>query len=89
LYCVFVLFFFVLFDLCCQFLWIAHSWLPLRYSLTFICKNINNTNKITSHLKSLNITKDHHIGLWKSRSWFGTGTKYGGVQLINGIQTFL
>ena len=34
--CVFVLFFFVLCTLCCQFLWIAHVWLPLRYSLTFI-----------------------------------------------------
>ena len=22
---------------CCQFLWIVHSWLPLRCSLTFIC----------------------------------------------------
>ena len=22
---------------CCQFLWIVHVWLPLRYSLTFIC----------------------------------------------------
>ena len=22
---------------CCQFLWIVNSWLPLRYSLTFIC----------------------------------------------------
>ena len=22
---------------CCQFLWIVHSWLPLRFSLTFIC----------------------------------------------------
>jgi hypothetical protein len=34
--CVFVLFFFVLCDLCCQFLWIFHIELPLRYSLTFI-----------------------------------------------------
>ena len=24
-------------TLCCQFLWIVHFWLPLRYSLTFIC----------------------------------------------------
>ena len=22
---------------CCHFLWIVHSWLPLRFSLTFIC----------------------------------------------------
>ena len=35
-YCVFLLFFFVLCILCCQFLWMIHFWLPLRYSLTFI-----------------------------------------------------
>jgi len=34
--CVFVLFVFVLCILCCQFLWIVHCRLPLRYSLTFI-----------------------------------------------------
>jgi hypothetical protein len=34
--CVFVLFVFVLCTLCCQFLWIVHSWLSLRFSLTFI-----------------------------------------------------
>ena len=34
--CVFALFIFVLCALCCQFLWIVHFWLPLRYSLTFI-----------------------------------------------------
>ena len=34
--CVFVLVFFVLCTLCCQFLWIVHFWLPLRYSLAFI-----------------------------------------------------
>jgi hypothetical protein len=27
----------VLCTLCCQFLWIVQFWLPLRYSLTFIC----------------------------------------------------
>ena len=32
----FVSFFFVLCTLCCQFLWIVHIWLPLRYSLAFI-----------------------------------------------------
>jgi hypothetical protein len=36
-YCVvFLLLFFVFCNLCCQFLWIVHFWLPLRYSLTFI-----------------------------------------------------
>ena len=34
--CVFVLFFFVWCTQCCQFLWIVHSWLALRYSLMFI-----------------------------------------------------
>jgi hypothetical protein len=34
LFCVFV--FFVLSTLCCQFLWIVHFGLPLRYSLTFV-----------------------------------------------------
>jgi len=33
---VFVLFFFILCALCCQFLWIVHLWLPLRCSLTLI-----------------------------------------------------
>ena len=36
LWCVFVLLFFVFCTLCCQFLWIVHFWLLLRYSLTFI-----------------------------------------------------
>ena len=34
--CVFILYFFVLCTLCCQFLWIVYFVLPLRYSLTFI-----------------------------------------------------
>ena len=34
--CVFVLLFFFLCILCCQFLWIVHFSLPIRYSLTFI-----------------------------------------------------
>jgi len=45
--CVFILFFFVLCTLCCQFLWIFHFWLPLRYSLKFIficaCLNLHVT----------------------------------------------
>jgi len=39
--CVFALFVFVLCTLCCQFLWTIHFWLPLRYSLTFICILLN------------------------------------------------
>ena len=35
--CVFVLFVFVLCAQCCQFLWIVHSWLLLRFPQTFIC----------------------------------------------------
>jgi hypothetical protein len=38
--CVFVMFFLVLCTLCCQFLWIVHFWLPLRYSLMFISNTI-------------------------------------------------
>jgi hypothetical protein len=34
--CIFVLFVLILCTLCCQFLWIVHFWLPLRYSLAFI-----------------------------------------------------
>ena len=34
--CVFALFFFVLYYLCYQFLWIVRFWLPFRYSLAFI-----------------------------------------------------
>jgi hypothetical protein len=33
--CVFASFVLVLCTLCCHFLWILHSWLPLRNSLTF------------------------------------------------------
>ena len=36
--CVYVLLFFVLCTICCQFLCIVRFWLPLRYSLTFIKK---------------------------------------------------
>ena len=35
--CVFDLYFFILYTLCCQFLWIVHFLLPLRYSLKLIC----------------------------------------------------
>ena len=35
--CSLVLFFFALCTLCCQFLWIVHVWVSLRYSLTFVC----------------------------------------------------
>jgi hypothetical protein len=41
--CVFVLFFFVLCTLRCQFLWIVHCWLPFRCSLAFIVVGIRLT----------------------------------------------
>ena len=40
-----VLFVFLLYTLCCQFPWIVHFWVPLRYSLTFI-----NTSEIERKL---------------------------------------
>ena len=45
--CVFVLFFFVLCTLCCEFLWIVYLWLPLWYSLTLIQieRSLRATNK--------------------------------------------
>ena len=35
-----VFFLFCLCTQCCQFLWIVHSWLPLRFSLAFICPSV-------------------------------------------------
>ena len=41
-------------TLCCQFLWIVHSWLPLRYSPTFMytvtVKTSTNINKANNHV---------------------------------------
>ena len=44
--CVFVLFFFVLCTLClcCQFLWIVHLWLPLRYTLIYLQNTTQKNN---------------------------------------------
>ena len=40
--------YFVLCILCCQFLWIVHLWLHLRYSLTFISqKRVNMCSEAT------------------------------------------
>ena len=41
LWCVCVLVSLILCTLCFQFPWIVHFWLPLRYSLTFICLVFN------------------------------------------------
>jgi hypothetical protein len=46
--CILVLFFFVLCTLCCQILWIVHSWLSLPYSLKFI-----QSRQMPDFLKSL------------------------------------
>jgi hypothetical protein len=60
---VFVLFFFVLCTLCCQFLWIFDFWFSLRYSLTFIficaCLNLHVTMKLRTYR--------HIIGQHKKR----------------------
>ena len=50
--CVFVLFVFGLCTPCCQFLWIVHVWLALRYSLPFMTNHwtfkMNNTTGASS-----------------------------------------
>jgi hypothetical protein len=58
---VFVLFFFVLRTLCCQFLWIVHFWFPIRYSLTFI-----------SHIAVSQIHPciDFPVIIWGTYFWF-------------------
>jgi hypothetical protein len=38
--CVFALFFFVLYNLCCQFLWIILFWLPLVFSNIYLCVRV-------------------------------------------------
>ena len=46
--CVFVLSFFVLCTMWCQFLWIVNFWLPLRYYLTFIyCRSLHICKKLS------------------------------------------
>ena len=52
--CVFVLFFFVLYTLCCQLLWIVHFWFLIRYSLTF---NYYATGRWFSQPMKLTITQ--------------------------------
>jgi hypothetical protein len=39
--CVFALFFFVLYNLCCQFLWIILFWLPLVFSNIYVCVRVS------------------------------------------------
>ena len=72
LYCVFALFFVVLCTLCCQFLWIVHFWLPLRYSLDcpfFIAPSVffnvylyyNRTNRTTCETEQQCILIDRSL----------------------------
>jgi hypothetical protein len=49
LYCVFALLFFVLCTLCCQFLWIVHFLLSLRYSLAFIYRWDHSSSRPHDH----------------------------------------
>jgi len=47
---------------------------------------ISTKRTTTSHLNwTYWSQKDHDIWRWKSRSWLGTGTKMGGIKLVNGI----
>jgi hypothetical protein len=54
----------------CQFLWIVHSWLPLRFSLTFICfvclRPVSCVPNVTS-VSGLSIL-DCHFGVRENRS---------------------
>ena len=52
----YVLLFFVLSTLCCQFLWIVHLWLPLRYSLTFMSKLFVSKISFTEWAHKTNLT---------------------------------
>ena len=69
-YCVvvfFCLFSIVLCTLCCQFLWIVHFWLPLRYSLTFI-KCVNPKTHNTSNVNCIINLASHWSGSSKYRN---------------------
>jgi hypothetical protein len=63
---VFVFLFFVLYTLCCQFLWIIQFWLSLRYSLTFIslCQRLSFLFyiTITAHIPGLVQTLQQRCG---------------------------
>ena len=51
---------------CCQFLWIVHSWLPLRYSLTFIRARVAQWVRYLDYLTT-------HTSLSPKRRWFAPG----------------
>ena len=68
--CVFALLVFVLCTLCCHFLWIVHSWLPLRNSLTFfydeyIFLNIDSTERLRSNAWGLTKFQNIDNEEWK------------------------
>ena len=77
-YC--VLFFFVLYALCCQFIWIVNFWLP-QYSLTFIYNSKvkkkqtkqTNKNKQTKNPKQI---RTIYKANWLNTHYKTTGTIY-------------
>jgi hypothetical protein len=70
--CVFVLFVFVLFTLCCQFLWIVHFLLPLRRSLMHIEMRKNKLfNVPTNYAWPRQTIKKNLI----SRKWYNVTVK--------------
>ena len=52
---------------------------------TAIVNNSTNITKTNNHLSHLHTEhkKDHDIWPWKSRSWFGIGTKSGRIMVLN------
>ena len=58
----------VLCTLCCQLLWIVHSWCPLRFSLTFIYTKIQ--TEVDSH------TSQHQMRYHNNNKWLGQTKDY-------------
>ena len=65
---------------CCQFLWIVHFWLPLRYSLTFIC-----FMHVTRLIKN-GLQPDIGINwLWRPQYWNTSNVHNTGIQIYTSI----
>ena len=58
--CVFALFSFVFYDLCCQFLWIVHYLIAPSVFSNFYIHQYQNNEQITSHFKSLSMKRSRH-----------------------------
>jgi hypothetical protein len=78
----------VLCTLCCQFLWIVQFWLPLRYSLTFICPvscvpRVASFSGLSSFDCPFDILSDIYMFLISDilnnikTNWINTGTWWG------------